>query len=34
MRFVAFETSSEWCSVAVFVDGDIDSVELRDEELA
>jgi tRNA threonylcarbamoyladenosine biosynthesis protein TsaB len=29
MRFVAFETSSEWCSVAVFVDGDVDSVEVR-----
>jgi len=29
MRFVAFETSSEWCSVAVFIDGEIDSAELR-----
>jgi tRNA threonylcarbamoyladenosine biosynthesis protein TsaB len=29
MRFVAFETSSEWCSVALFVDGDIAAVEQR-----
>ena len=29
MRFVAFETSSEWCSVALSVDGDISAVEVR-----
>ena len=29
MVFVAFETSSEWCSVALFVDGEIASVEAR-----
>jgi len=29
MRFVAFETSSEWCSVALCVDGDISAVEVR-----
>jgi tRNA threonylcarbamoyladenosine biosynthesis protein TsaB len=29
MRFVAFETSSEWCSVALFADGDISAEEAR-----
>ena len=29
MVFVAFETSSEWCSVALFADGDIRAVEVR-----
>ena len=29
MRFVAFETSSEWCSVALCIDGDISAVEVR-----
>jgi tRNA threonylcarbamoyladenosine biosynthesis protein TsaB len=29
MVFVAFETSSEWCSVALFADGEIRAVELR-----
>src|SRR4051812_38912946 len=29
MRFVAFETSSEWCSVALFSDGEIAAVEAR-----
>jgi tRNA threonylcarbamoyladenosine biosynthesis protein TsaB len=29
MRFVAFETSSEWCSVALFADGDIAGIEIR-----
>ena len=29
MVFVAFETSSEWCSVALFADGDISAVEVR-----
>ena len=29
MRFVAFETSSEWCSVALYVDGEIRSLEQR-----
>src|SRR3954467_2854158 len=29
MVFVAFETSSEWCSVALFADGDIAAVETR-----
>jgi len=29
MLFVAFETSSEWCSVALFADGDIAAVETR-----
>jgi tRNA threonylcarbamoyladenosine biosynthesis protein TsaB len=29
MVFVAFETSSEWCSVALFADGDIRAVEAR-----
>jgi tRNA threonylcarbamoyladenosine biosynthesis protein TsaB len=29
MRFVAFETSSEWCSVALFADGEIAAVEQR-----
>src|SRR4051812_14321871 len=29
MRFVAFETSSEWCSVALFADGDIAGIETR-----
>lgn len=29
MRFVAFETSSEWCSVALFMDGDVAAVEQR-----
>lgn len=29
MRFVAFETSSEWCSVALSVDGEIAAVERR-----
>jgi len=29
MLFVAFETSSEWCSVALFADGDICAVEVR-----
>ena len=29
MRFAAFETSSEWCSVALAVDGEIAAVERR-----
>ena len=29
MRFVAFETSSEWCSVALSIDGEIAAVERR-----
>jgi tRNA threonylcarbamoyladenosine biosynthesis protein TsaB len=29
MVFVAFETSSEWCSVALFAGGDIAAVEIR-----
>ena len=29
MVFVAFETSSEWCSVALFADGDIRAAEVR-----
>lgn len=29
MVFVAFETSSEWCSVALFAEGDISAVEVR-----
>lgn len=29
MVFVAFETSSEWCSVALFADGDVRAVEAR-----
>ena len=29
MRFVALETSSEWCSVALFVDGEITGLEVR-----
>src|SRR3954463_8352659 len=29
MLFVAFETSSEWCSVALFADGDIAALERR-----
>jgi tRNA threonylcarbamoyladenosine biosynthesis protein TsaB len=29
MVFVAFETSSEWCSVALFADGDIAAIETR-----
>ncbi len=29
MRFAAFETSSEWCSVALAVDGEITGVERR-----
>jgi tRNA threonylcarbamoyladenosine biosynthesis protein TsaB len=29
MRFVAFETSSEWCSVALYHDGDIAALERR-----
>ncbi|MBV9192099.1 MAG: tRNA (adenosine(37)-N6)-threonylcarbamoyltransferase complex dimerization subunit type 1 TsaB [Betaproteobacteria bacterium] len=29
MRFAAFETSSEWCSVALSIDGDIAAVERR-----
>lgn len=29
MRFVAFETSSEWCSVALYADGDIAALERR-----
>jgi tRNA threonylcarbamoyladenosine biosynthesis protein TsaB len=29
MKFAAFETSSEWCSVALFSDGDISCVETR-----
>src|SRR5262245_17329313 len=29
MRFAAFETSTEWCSVALWLDGEIISVEER-----
>jgi tRNA threonylcarbamoyladenosine biosynthesis protein TsaB len=29
MRFAAFETSSDWCSVALWVDGEIASIEER-----
>jgi len=29
MVFVAFETSSEWCSVALFVEGEISAVEAK-----
>ena len=29
MRFAAFETSSEWCSVALFIDGEITALEGR-----
>jgi tRNA threonylcarbamoyladenosine biosynthesis protein TsaB len=29
MRFAAFETSSEWCSVALAIDGDISAIERR-----
>jgi tRNA threonylcarbamoyladenosine biosynthesis protein TsaB len=29
MRFAAFETSSEWCSVALFADGEVASLERR-----
>jgi tRNA threonylcarbamoyladenosine biosynthesis protein TsaB len=29
MKFAAFETSTEWCSVAIWIDGEISSVEER-----
>ncbi|MGH8311441.1 MAG: tRNA (adenosine(37)-N6)-threonylcarbamoyltransferase complex dimerization subunit type 1 TsaB, partial [Steroidobacteraceae bacterium] len=29
MRFAAFETSTEWCSVALWVDGEIAALEER-----
>ncbi len=29
MKFVAFETSSEWCSVAIYADGEIAALERR-----
>ena len=29
MRFAAFETSSEWCSVALYVDGELRALERR-----
>jgi len=28
-RFVAFETSTEWCSVAIFIDGETAALEVR-----
>ena len=29
MRFAAFETSTEWCSVALWLDGEIAGIEER-----
>ena len=29
MRFAAFETSSEWCSVALYIDGEVRAIERR-----
>src|SRR5436305_6960282 len=29
MRFAAFETSSDWCSVALWIDGEISAIERR-----
>ena len=29
MRFAAFETSTEWCSVALWLDGEVSSIEAR-----
>ena len=29
MKFAAFETSTEWCSVALWIDGEIAGVEER-----